>query len=288
MNPTHFAARLRALDRRADRQPIKAEIPDSTLDGLTAVIRLYDPVDGYGEDWGVSAKEFAAALDALPSNVAEIRLHINSPGGDVFDGVAIVNALRAHPARVVAVVDGIAASAASFIACAADETIMAPNSELMIHDAWGLCVGNASEMKSMAVMLDHISDNIASIYAEKAGTDVALWREAMSTETWYSAAEAVAAGLADQVAKAKGDTEGAAKARHDLSIFTYAGRTEAPTPVVGEAGPEVVAPQADAAALSTADIKAVEVKSNDDARRRHLALLVASTPGTAPLSLPAS
>lgn len=226
MNPTRFTDRLRALDRRTDRQPLAA-VPGPDVMNRTATIRLYDPIDSYGEDWGVSAKEFATALDALPSNVEEIRLHLNSPGGDVFDGIAIVNALRSHRARVVAIVDGIAASAASFIACAADETIMAANSELMIHDAWGLCVGNAAEMKTMAEMLDHISNNIASIYAAKAGTDVAEWRAAMSAETWFSADEAVAAGLADSVSKAEPVD---AKNRHDLSIFTYAGREAAPSP----------------------------------------------------------
>ena len=229
MNPTRFAARLAAMKTRTtDATPVRAEIPPSTLDGTTAVLRLYDPVDSYGEFWGVSAKEFAQALDDLPSNITEIRLHINSPGGDVFDGVAIVNTLRAHSARVVAVVDGIAASAASFIAAAADETLMAPNSELMIHDAWGLCVGNAAEMQQMAEMLDHISDNIASIYAAKAGGTVADWRAAMAKETWYSAEEAVAAGLADAVQELAAPV--AAQNRHDLSIFTYAGRAAAPAP----------------------------------------------------------
>ena len=229
MNPTRFAARLAAMKTRTtDATPVRAEIPTSALDGTTAVLRLYDPVDSYGEFWGVSAKEFAQALDDLPSNIIEIRLHINSPGGDVFDGVAIVNTLRAHSARVVAVVDGIAASAASFIAAAADETLMAPNSELMIHDAWGLCVGNAAEMQQMAEMLDHISDNIASIYAAKAGGTVADWRAAMAKETWYSAEEAVAAGLADAVQELAAPV--AAQNRHDLSIFTYAGRAAAPAP----------------------------------------------------------
>lgn len=291
MNPTRFTDRLRALNR-GDRTPVRAEVPGSDIDGLTATIRLYDPIDGYGENWGISAKEFAVALDGLPSNITEIRLHINSPGGDVFDGIAIVNALRAHKARIVAVVDGIAASAASFIACAADETIMAPNSELMIHDAWGLCVGNAGEMREMADMLDHISDNIASIYAAKAGSDTATWRAAMSGESWYSAAEAVAAGLADSVTEAKPADE--VKNRHDLSIFQFAGRDEAPTPQAAE-------PIQTDALLSIEEVRAAEditiedvqradlaAKNADEHRRRQLAHLVASTPGVAPLSHQAS
>ena len=226
-----YRRRLRALaapGAETVRPPIKAEIPDVGGDSTTAIIRLYDPIDAWGEWWGVSAKEFVAALDALPRTVAEIRLHINSPGGDVFDGLAILNALRAHPARVVAIVDGIAASAASFIACGADELVMAKNSELMIHDAWGLCVGNASDMRSMADLLSKNSDNIAAIYADKAGGTVEDWRAAMAAEAWYLADEAVAAGLADRVDDNKADDD--AKARFDLTIFTYAGRDAAPAP----------------------------------------------------------
>lgn len=214
--------RLRAL---ALRQP-RAEAPTAEVAESVATIRLYDPIDSWGEFWGVSAKEFAGLLDELPDDVEEIRLHINSPGGEVFDAIAILNALRAHDAKVVAIVDGLAASAASVVACGADELVMARNSELMIHDAWGLCVGNAEEMREMAGMLDRLSDNIASVYAEKAGTDVAVWRAAMEKETWYSAEEAVEAGLADRVDKKKD----AAKNSFDLSVFTYAGRAAAPAP----------------------------------------------------------
>jgi ATP-dependent Clp endopeptidase proteolytic subunit ClpP len=220
-----YTRRLRALAPVA-RQLIRAELPADSGDATTAVFRLYDPVDSWGGEWGVSAKEFAAALDALPDTVNEIRLHINSPGGEVFEGIAILNALRNHDARVVAVVDGIAASAASFIAAGADELVMARNSELMIHDAWGLVVGNAADMRQMADTLDHLSNNIASVYADKSGGDVADWRAAMAAETWYSAEEAVAAGLADRVDK----KSNAAKNHFDLSIFTYAGRDNAPGP----------------------------------------------------------
>jgi ATP-dependent Clp endopeptidase proteolytic subunit ClpP len=230
MRPEDYKRRLLALaPKNGGRAKIRAEVPTAATDGNAAVIRLYDPVDSWGWDWGVSAKEFVECLDNLPASVDEIHLHINSPGGEVFEAIAIVNALRNHPARVVATVDGIAASAASFIAASADELVMARNSELMIHDAWGVCVGNAGDMKSMADMLDHVSDNIASIYAAKAGEDVAVWRQAMTTETWYSADEAVAAGLADSVAQ---PAEPDAKNRFDLSVFTYAGREAAPAPEV--------------------------------------------------------
>lgn len=193
------AADVRAfLNRRVTERPRNA-VPAVQIDGATATLRLFDPIDSYGEWWGMSAKEFAAALDTMPSHVSTIQLMINSPGGDAFDGVAIVNVLRAHQARTVAVVQGLAASAASFIATATDELIMAPNSTLMIHDAWGLCVGNADDMLSMGAVLDQLSGNIADIYAAKSGKSVEEMRALMRAETWFTAAEAVAAGLADSV-----------------------------------------------------------------------------------------
>lgn len=227
LDPQTFTRRLRAHQARTDTPRVRNDVPAVDVADGTATMRLYDPIDSWGEWWGVSAKEFAAALDALPSDVTTIELHLNSPGGDVFDGIAIMNALRAHDAQVTVVVDGIAASAASFIAASADTLVMAPNSELMIHDAWGLAVGNAADMTQMAELLDHLSNNIASIYARKAGGSTGDWRAAMQRETWFSAEEALAAGLADSIA---GDT---AKNTFDLSIFTYAGRTSAPAPTVG-------------------------------------------------------
>jgi ATP-dependent Clp endopeptidase proteolytic subunit ClpP len=215
------------------KREVRAELAQapSTEEGV-AKLRLYDVIDSWGGSWGVSAKEFAAALDSLDPNTHTIQLHINSPGGEVFEGIAILNQLRTHPARVVAVVDGLAASAASFIAAGADEVVMGQNAELMIHDAWGLCVGNAADMRSLADRLDHLSNNIASVYAGKAGGTVADWRQAMLDETWYSAQEAVDAGLANSVTEtAPAD---AAQNAFDLSVFKHAGRAEAPAPKAPE------------------------------------------------------
>lgn len=223
----------------APKDGIRASVltDESAGDGV-ATLRLYDPIDSWGGEWGVSAKEFAASLQALPADTTEIRLHINSPGGEVYEGITMMNLLRQHSARVVAFVDGLAASAASFVAVAADETVMGENSQLMIHDAWGLCVGNAADMRDLGSRLDQISDNIASVYAKKAGGSVADWRTAMLAESWYSAEEAVAAGLADRVDEAGK----AVKNAFDLSVFTYAGRDEAPAPSL----PKQSEPEADA------------------------------------------
>lgn len=157
-----------------------------------AEVLLYDSIGGW---FGIYADEFLAELRAVTA--PNIRLRINSPGGSVFEGVAIANALRAHPAQVTVQVDGLAASIASVIAMAGDRIEMAPNSMLMIHEASGACMGDAAEMEKMAEVLGLISTNIANAYAARAGGDPADWRAAMRAETWYLPDAAVAAGLAD-------------------------------------------------------------------------------------------
>lgn len=240
MSDVRYRFRGRLAPTARARTPIVAAKPDRDVTDGVAQMRLYDPIDSWGGEWGVSAKEFAAALDEL-GDVSEIHLHINSPGGEVWEGIAMMNALRNHPARVTAVVDGLAASAASFIASSADHVVMGRNTELMIHDAWGIAMGPAATMTDMAARLDKISDNIASVYAAKAGGTVPDWRALMLAETWYSAEEAVAAGLADQV-------EGAAQPSNafDLSVFRHAGRADAPEPPLSATAPppEPAAPPA--------------------------------------------
>lgn len=212
------------------RAPIKAELTQS--DGsTTATMRVYDPIDSWGGSWGISAKEFTTALDALDKNVSSISLLINSPGGETHDAIAIMNALKSHPATVTATVEGIAASAASFLAASADNTIMAPNSQLMIHDAWGMVIGPADDLTAHAAVLNKMSDNLASMYADAAGGDPEDWRAAMKAETWYTAEEAVAAGLAQSVAKPK-PSDVAPKSQFDLRIFNHAGRDDAPAPMI--------------------------------------------------------
>lgn len=221
-------ARASAANDRRDWYRIRNSSEEDT--GPVEIL-IYDEI-GYGWYGGVSAQDFARDLSAIDSD--EITVRLNSPGGDVFDGIAILNALRAHKAKVTVYVDGLAASAASFIAMAGDEIVMRRNSELMIHDAWGFCAGNADEMRSMAGELDRVSNNIASIYADRTGGTVDDWRTVMKEEVWYSDQEAVDAGLADRVESKSsgGDAEDKtdAKAKFDLSIFNYAGRKEAPAP----------------------------------------------------------
>jgi ATP-dependent Clp endopeptidase proteolytic subunit ClpP len=159
----------------------------------TAHVYIYDEI-GY---WGNTASEFVAEIKAVTAS--NIVLHVNSPGGDVFDGMAIMNAIRNHPATVRAEVDGVAASAASFIIQGADRIIMQPGSQLMIHDAQGIAYGNAADLRELADELDRCSDDIAGIYASRAGGTKEAWRKKMLATTWYSAEEAVEEGLADEV-----------------------------------------------------------------------------------------
>lgn len=202
-----------------------------TSDGSTATMYLYDVIDSWGGYWGVSASEFAEALSDLDSTVETIQLRINSPGGDVFEAIAIKNLLASHPAKVVAIVDGLAASAASFIAVAADEVVMGENTELMIHDAHALARGNAEAFRLWADDLDRVSDNIASIYAKRTGGTTADWRAVMIAEKWYPAEEAVSVGLADRVGTPdEGDTSNALDSRRRFAAELDAVRLVAQRP----------------------------------------------------------
>jgi ATP-dependent protease ClpP protease subunit len=194
-------AHLRARDgqpfgaRPPERRP-KLELHNKAATDEPAEIRLYDSIGGW---FGITADDFAELLDEIGPDRA-IKLRINSPGGDVFDGTAIYNLLATRPGEVNVVVDGLAASAASFIAQAGDTIAMNRGTQFMIHDAHGFTIGNAADHRQMVDLLDRISNEIAGIYAARAGSTVAEWRERMLAETWYSAAEAVEAGLADSTA----------------------------------------------------------------------------------------
>jgi ATP-dependent protease ClpP protease subunit len=165
--------------------------------GQVTVVRLYDEIGG---GWGVSASDLLRELDAAPGDV---ELRINSPGGDLHDGIAVYSALRQRRRGQVSVyVDGLAASIASVVAMGASpgQLVAAEGSLCMVHDAWAVCTGAAADMRETASVLNKASDNIASIYARRTGLPAAFWRAAMKAETWYTADEAVAAGFVDRVA----------------------------------------------------------------------------------------
>jgi ATP-dependent protease ClpP protease subunit len=180
--------RERISDRR-DWYSIRALAGSNSAD-----IYVYDEI-GF---WGVTASDFVAELMSLRADT--LNVHINSPGGDVFDGIAIHSALISHPATVNVHIDALAASIASVIAMAGKTITAAKGSMMMVHDASGVCFGNAADMLATAAILDRCSDVIAGFYADRTGGDVADWRGVMRAETWYTGPEAVAAKLADQLA----------------------------------------------------------------------------------------
>jgi ATP-dependent protease ClpP protease subunit len=189
-----------------------------------AKVYIYDEIGM----WGVDAQAFATTLNDL--DVDEFELHINSPGGDLFDGIAIYNSVKQHKAKVTTYVDALAASAASFIAMAGDEIVMTRNATLMIHDGIAMTFGNEAAHLYTADLLSKFSNNIADIYASSAGGTVETWRALMREEVWYSAQEAVDAGLADRMLDADDDEAEEAKNNWNLSVFNFAGREKAPSP----------------------------------------------------------
>jgi len=165
----------------------------ATGDGV-AEIRFYNRV---GPAPGISPDMFAEQLVSF-GDVSEIRLLLDSPGGVAFDGLAIYNELQRHPAHIVVEVMGLAASAASVIAMAGDEIVMREAAFLMVHNASGLVYGTTADMEDMAKTLAKLDRSLADIYARKSGQSARTARAWMKEETWFTASEAVKAGLADR------------------------------------------------------------------------------------------
>lgn len=177
------------------------EIKNANSDEAT--IYLYDVIvsDDASAEWfgGVAPQSFIKALGEITAK--KINLRINSPGGDVFGARAIEQALREHPADIVAHIDGYAASAATTVMMAADHITMNQGAMLMIHDAWSLVMGNSSDMLAEADLLGKIDGTIANTYANRTGLKVEDVRELMDKETWFTAEEAVAAKFADSISE---------------------------------------------------------------------------------------
>lgn len=216
--PTALAARAHGrIAGLAKRKP-SARVDVRAADDDVPELLIYDVID----DWfGISAQ---AVVEALKGITAErIRVRINSPGGDVFAGLAIFNALNGHAAAIEVHVDGLAASAASIIAMAGDEVVMEAGTFLMVHKAWTIMIGNADEMRDLAGVLDKIDGELAGIYARRAGVDRAEAEAWMAAETWFTAEDAIAAGLADRAAAANGDEDDSDAAQaalgFDLAMF---------------------------------------------------------------------
>ena len=183
-------------------------------------VLIYDYI-GWG---GVEAAEFTKQLQAITAKAITVK--INSPGGDVFDGLAIYNTLKAHAAAITTKIDGIAASAASIIAMAGQRIVMGGGAFLMLHNPWALAIGNANEMREMAAVLDKIGDSLAGIYADRAKSTKEQARAWMDAESWFSAQDAKAAGLADEIVSGTAS----ASAAFDLSGYSHPPEALRPSP----------------------------------------------------------
>jgi ATP-dependent Clp protease protease subunit len=213
---------------RRNKSPFNRTAPDLKIvrneQADEAEILVYDEI-GF---WGIQAADFKRALAQVDAKTLHVR--INSPGGSVFDGIAIYNALREHSAHVITHVDSLAASIASVIALAGDEVKIANNAYLMIHDPWTITIGNADDLRKDAGLLDKFSQTILDVYTAKSSEKPEALKKLMHDETWLTADEALELGLVDEVV----DTS-EVKAEFDLSIYAHvpdalagSGNTEPP------------------------------------------------------------
>lgn len=201
-----------ARDNASASKPIRAE-----TGGSEATIYLHGVIGGY---WGdIDATEFAKALAGITAET--IHLRINSPGGDVFDARAMMTAIRQHPAKVVGHVDGLAASAATDICMACDEVEITKGAFFMIHNAWTLALGNKSDLRETADLLEKVDDAIVDDYTNRTGKTAEQVTAWMDAETWFTADEAVDNGFADRVIEASG------KASNAWNLAAYANAPKA-------------------------------------------------------------
>lgn len=208
MNPFY-----QVMARNKGRGVFKAEASptEATVYLYDAIVNTADEAAFFG---GVDPKSFIESIKAIDAPV--INLRINCPGGSVFAGRAMEQALREHPAKVIAHVDGYSASAASFLMMAADEIVMASGAMVMIHKAWTMAYGNADDLMQTADLLDKIDSTLVDTYAARTLQDPKQIQDWMAAETWFTAQEAVDAGFADKVAETK------AKAQWDMSAYAKA------------------------------------------------------------------
>ncbi len=198
------------------RPPLQSRVESAA--GETAIY-LYDTLvsDDLSAEYfgGVSAQSLVPQIRAIRGGT--IRLHINSAGGDVFAGQAIAQAVRDTGAQVIAQVDGLAASAATLPAMAADRVEIAEGGFFMIHNAWTMAIGNANDLTDTAALLAKVDASIAATYARRSRLGIEDVRQLMDAETWFSASEAVDAGLADAISGSAQQQSG-----WDLSAYARA------------------------------------------------------------------
>lgn len=167
-----------------------------------------DILDAIGADFvggGVTAKMVSNQIASAGEDIEQIEVHLNSPGGDAFDGVAIYNQLKQFPGQVNVFVDGVAASAASIIAMAGDQRVVSTGGQIMIHNASAFTFGDRKSHQRQSRALSKLDKGLADIYAEATGTDAATISQMMDEETWLDAEDALAEGFATHVAPAQAE-----------------------------------------------------------------------------------
>jgi len=200
------------IQNRSLFRPIHKNYRIDAKSGKDTTIYLYDEIGM----WGISANRFVQDFDKITSKT--INLRINSPGGSVFDGMTIFNAIKRHPSTVNVYIDGLAASIASIIALAGDSVMIAETGFYMVHDPWSVVVGSAKDMRKEADLLEKVEGTLVNVYATRSGMDEQQIENIMADETWYTADEAKEAGFIDGIYDADDDQEQIA-ALFDLSVF---------------------------------------------------------------------
>ena len=218
-----------ALVRWAE-MPVAVQVTSVTESDST--ITIFDVIGEDDMGGGVSLRRIAAALSRIGPQAVTVQ--INSPGGDMFEGIAIYNLLRAHPAAVTVEVLGLAASAASIIAMAGDEIHMSPGSFLMLHNAWGVVIGNRHDMAEAATLFETFDAALTEIYAARSGRSTEEIAALLDAETFLGTEEAIAAGMADGIAPDTGNRP----------------RVEAEPPTMAQARPDIQARRRIDAALA--------------------------------------
>lgn len=227
-----------------------------------ADIYVYGPIGDAWDPEAVTAAEFARQLAAAGDE--DVLIHVNSAGGDVFDANAMSELVRAREGRVTCVIEGLAASAASYFALTADEVRMNPSALLMVHNPWADCRGEASDMRRTADLLDKVRSTIVRQYVSKTGMPEADVESLMDSETWLTADEALGAGFVDALTDdapvaAMAVPEGIA-ARMHLPAALAGDRTEAgePRENIDSAGVEPPAGSAGGGAGSASRVACVQ------------------------------
>jgi len=213
----------RAAATDPEQEELQEDDPNQVDDSST--LYIYDVIGGWD---GVTSAKFARALDQITT--PRIELRINSPGGDVFEARAIKTAIERHPANVTAVVDGLAASSASFVMLGADEIKIAAGAFVMIHNPWTFAIGDAAEMRRSADLLDQVAATIRADYVKRTGMSDADVGALMDAETWLEANDAVEKGFCDCVMEPSSKAKNLK--RFDLSAYARAPKAllEAPRP----------------------------------------------------------